>query len=290
MSTPSMQQLEVSTALSATPLARRHEQTLGGKLSRLPKALPWSSFRRGSHPETALALATDLWLGLARGEYGAVGLFTNIARALTAAGAPFDLVYAATIASSDETRHAEYCLRMAALSRGEETTLALDATAFGLHLAPLENHEELDIAMVNSVAISETLATALLTACQRRASDRLSKSLLTALLSDEVHHARLGWYYLAHRAPAWTMAERQRLADAAAEVVVRIEEEFWVGRDAPRSASSAARGLGVLDSKSQRAVIRDVMENEIVPGLDALGFGASRAWPLRRRGGQRTRR
>ncbi|HTQ06076.1 MAG TPA: ferritin-like domain-containing protein [Polyangiaceae bacterium] len=290
MSTRRTNTLEVHTALSGTPLARRHERTVGGKLTRIPKSLPWSAFRRSGHPRAALALATDLWLGLARGEYGAVGLFSKIATAMTAAGAPFDLVYAATVASGDEARHAEYCLRMAALSRGEDASLAIDPAEFGQHLAPIASEEELDVTLVNAVAVSETLATALLTACQRRASDRLSRSLLTAILSDEVHHARLGWYYLAHRAPRWTTAERQRLADAAADVVVGVEEEFWVGRDAPASASGAARALGVLDSKSQRAVIRDVMENEIVPGLDALGFGASRVWPLRRRGGKRARR
>ncbi len=290
MSTSSTERLQVRAALSGTPLARRHEQTLGGKLARIPKALPWSAFRAAEHPRAALALATDFWLGLAQGEYGAVGLFAKIATAMTAAGAPFDLVYAATVASADETRHAEYALRMASLSHGKEATLSLDAAAFETHLAPIASDEELDLTLVNAVAISETLATALLTACQRRASERLSRSLLTAVLSDEVHHARLGWYYLAHRASQWTTAERQRLADAAAEVVVRVEEEFWMGRDAPRNASAGARALGVLDSKSQRTVIRDVMENEIVPGLDALGFGASRAWPLRRRGERRARR
>ncbi len=290
MTTSPNEQLEVRAALSGTPLARRHEQTLGGKLARIPKALPWSAFRPSEHPRAALALATDFWMGLARGEYGAVGLFAKIATALTAAGAPFDLVYAATVASADETRHAEYALRMASLSGGKEATLSLDPAAFRAHLAPIANDEELDLTLVNSVAISETLATALLTACQRRASDRLSRSVLTAVLSDEVHHARLGWYYLAHRAPRWTTAERQRLADAAAEVVVHVEEEFWIGRDAPRSASVGARALGLLDSKSQRSVIDDVMENEILPGLDALGFGASRAWPLRRRGERRARR
>ena len=289
MSLASTKRLEIRAALSATPLARRHAQTLGGKLSRPPKALPWSSFRRSDHPRAALTLATDLWVGLAQGEYGAVGLFAKIATAMTATGAPFDLIYAATSASADETRHAEYCLRMASLSKGEDAALELETAAFDAHLAPLDNLEELDLVLVNAVAISETLATALLTACQRRATERLSRSLLTALLSDEVHHARLGWYYLAHRAPSWTTAERQRLADGAAEVIIRVEEEFWAGRDAPRGASTAARALGVLDSKGQQAAIRDVMENEIVPGLDALGFGASRVWPLRRRGG-RTRR
>jgi len=290
MSTSPNQELEVRAALSGTPLARRHEQTLGGKLMRIPKALPWSAFRPSEHSRAALALATDFWMGLAQGEYGAVGLFAKIATALTAAGAPFDLVYAATVASADETRHAEYALRMASSIGGKEATLSLDPAAFRAHLAPIANDEELDLTFVNSVAISEALATALLTACQRRASDRLSRSVLTAVLSDEVHHARLGWYYLAHRAPRWTTVERQRLADAAAEVVVRVEEEFWIGRDAPRNAAGGARALGILDSKSQRSVIGDVMENEILPGLDALGFGASRAWPLRRRGERRARR
>lgn len=290
MSTSSTERLEVRAALSGTPLARRHEQTLGGKLVRIPKALPWSAFRPAEHPRAALALATEFWLGLALGEYGAVGLFAKIAAAMTAASAPLDLVYAATVASADETRHAEYALRMASLIGGKEAALSLDPVPFNAHLAPIRNHEELDLTLIHAVTISETLATALLTACQRRASDRLSRSLLTSVLSDEVHHARLGWYYLAHRAPKWSTAERQRLADAAAEIIVRVEEEFWMGRDAPRCASSGARALGVLDTKGQRAAIRDVMENEIVPGLDALGFGASRAWPLRRRGERGARR
>src|SRR3954464_115501 len=157
MGTTSTGRLEVRAALSGTPLARRHEQTLVGKLARIPKALPWAAFRPAEHPRAALALATDFWLGLAQGEYAAVGLFTKIASALTAAGAPFDLVYAATVASGDETRHAEYALRMASLSGAKEATISLDAAAFGSHLAPIGSAEELDFTLVSSVAISETL-------------------------------------------------------------------------------------------------------------------------------------
>src|SRR5262249_42759611 len=161
------------------------EQTLGGKLARIPKALPWSAFKRADHPRAALALSSDLWLGLARGEDGAGGLFSKIATAMTAAGAPFGMGYAAPVAGGDGRGHAEYCLRMASVSLGEEASLALDPAEFHAHLAPIESEEELDLTLVNGVAISETLATALLTACQRRASERLSRSLLTALLSDE---------------------------------------------------------------------------------------------------------
>jgi hypothetical protein len=174
---------------------------------------------------------------------------------------------------------------MAALCAGEKPPVTLALSATHAALAPLVDIEELDFAMIHSVALSETLATALLTECKRRARDRLSRAVFTALLSDEVHHARLGWFYVAHRSPQWTLGERKRLADRVAQYVVHIEREFWMGRDAPREAVRSARELGTLDSKTQRAVIRDVMENEVVPALDAVGFGGSRVWAMRRRGG-----
>lgn len=279
----SVDSITVRLAHSGTPLSRRHEQMLNGKAARAPKAQPWSAFRQAEYPDAALAMARDLWLGLARGEYGAVGLFSKVAAGLTRLGAPLDFVHAAAQASTDEARHAELCLRMAGLCSDGDVELALEGPELDLILAPLANGLDLDLTMIRGVAVSETLATALLTACQRRATERLSKSVLTTLVGDEVHHARLGWYYLAERAPHWSLAERQLLADATAEAVTRIEQEFWVGRDAPRGASTAARSLGILDSKAQRAVVRDAMENEILPGLDALGLGASKAWSIRPR-------
>jgi hypothetical protein len=274
----------LSGALSETPLARRHEQTVLGKLVRAPKALPWQAFDRNEHPEAALRLAVDLWSGLARGEYAAVGLFAHIAAGLSFTGAPLDFVHAATQVSTDETRHAEHCVRMATLCAGENPSVSVAMHHLHANLAPLTDIEEVDFVMLHFVALSETLATALLGECQRRARDRLSRAVFTAVLSDEVHHARLGWFYAAHRARQWTLAERQRLADRVGEVVVGIEREFWMGRDAPRAAARSARELGILDSKAQRAVIRDVMESEVLPGLDAVGLGASHAWAVRPRG------
>jgi hypothetical protein len=179
---------------------------------------------------------------------------------------------------------------MASLCAGEERAIQVPPGALHDGLAPLVDIEEVDFAMLHYVAVSETLATALLTQCKRVARDRLSRAVFTALLADEVHHARLGWYYASHRSPSWTLGERQQLADRVAERIVGIEEEFWMGRDAPPAAAASARALGILDSKTQRAVIRDAMENEIVPALDALGFGGSRVWALRRRGARRPRR
>jgi hypothetical protein len=71
--------------------------------------------------------------------------------------------------------------------------------------------------------------------------------------------------------------------DDCRENVVRIEERFSRGRDAPAGAKAAARALGVLDSPAQQAVIQRIMEEEIVPALDAIGLGASHAWKVRLR-------
>ena len=74
------------------------------------------------------------------------------------------------------------------------------------------------------------------------------------------------------------------VADRAGLVVMDVERRFWNGRDAPPKSKKAARALGVLESEGQRETVKQVMEKEIVPGLDALGLGASHAWRIRRRG------
>ena len=138
--------------------------------------------------------------------------------------------------------------------------------------------------MIEIPAIGEGLACALLAASRDRATDPVARPLFTSILGDEVHHTRLGWYYLAWRAPQWSQAERQRAADRAGDVIVDVERRFWWGRDAPAGSRKAARALGVLESIGQRQVVRDVMQDEIVPALDQLGLGACHAWRVRKRG------
>jgi hypothetical protein len=199
--------------------------------------------------------------------------------------APFDLVAASTRISSDEIRHADYCTRFASLCLGQDVTLSVDRAALAAAAPVLPELDEADFLVAKYAATGETLAAALLLACRKRAKDPVARALFSSLLGDEVAHARLGWYYLAWRSPLWNTAERQAVADHLGEFVASIEHSLWFGRDAPPEARSAADALGVLDSDSQREVVRQVMEDEIVPGLDALGLGASHAWRVRLRGG-----
>lgn len=278
--------LRYRRVLTETPLARQHEHVLEQKSTRKKLPIPWTKFDRAKYSAPALALAANAQKMLATGEYGAIGLFSRIAEALSIQGAPFDLIASAARIPSDEIRHADYAIRLAEIFAGEKVTLALTPESMDAPRTHAKNIGELDRLMVEVPAIGETLAGALLTACQRRASDPLAKAVFTSIIGDEVHHARLGWYYLAWRAPQWSRAERQNVADRAGELVMDVERRFWKGRDAPAGAEKAAKALGVLDSESQRATIAAVMEEEIVPALDALGLGASHAWRVRRRGGK----
>jgi len=275
--------LTVQRVLSETPLAARHDAMLSRAPSRPRREIPWGAFDRSAYPQEALVLAADQARKLAEGEYGAVGLFGQIASGLALTRAPFDIISAAASIAGDEIRHADYCTRLSELCAGEGIDLRVDRTAVLDACRNLDRAEEVDFFLFKYSAIGETLAAALLTECRRGAEDVVARAVYTALASDEVHHARLGWYYFAWRAPQWSLAERRRLIERVGEFVVTLEREFWIGRDAPSAAAEAARRLGVLDSERQRDAIRDVMETEIVPGLDALGLGGSAMWAARHR-------
>ena len=212
-------------------------------------------------------------------------LFARLASLLTVHGAPFDCISAAARSQSDELRHAHIMLSMCEALSGRQVEVSFDRSRLVDPWRREPDTELLDAAMLEICALGETQASAQHGANLAMAEDPVARAVFRGVFADEVNHARLGWYFLSWRAPQWTRAERQHVADLAAVLVMDVERRHWRGRDAPRGAKRAARALGVLGSEDLRAAIRDAMEREIVPGLDALGLGASHAWAARRRGG-----
>jgi hypothetical protein len=273
----------VALALSDTPLSNAFRMYLERAAQRPLVNIPWEAFRRERYAEAALRLATSQAVRLAEGEYNSVGLFGQIASGLALNGAPFDVITEATTIAHDEIRHATYCLRLAQLCSGTELRLPVHRREVAELASGLLNVMDLDFFILKYSAVGETLAAALLDTCTRQATDPVAAAVYGALASDEVHHARLGWYYLSWRAPQWSLAERQSLSDRLGRMVMGLEKLFWTGRDAPTEATADAHALGVLDSETQRGVIDAIVTAEIVPGLDALGLGASHAWQARTR-------
>src|SRR5262245_40316230 len=218
---------------SGTPLARRHELVTAGRATRRAVSIPWASFDRKRYPAAALALGVSAQTALALGEYGAVHLFARLASGVSLNAAPLDVVLAAASVPADEARHSELALQMAELFAGEAAEVRLDRDGVPKSAWTPMEIEEVDLAMIEICEIGETLAAALLAACRDIAKDPAPRALFTTLVGDEVHHARLGWYYLAWRSPQWSRAERQRAADRAGAMIVEVERGFWKGRDAP---------------------------------------------------------
>src|SRR5262249_25230450 len=147
-----------------------------------------AQFDRTRYPEPARALSYDAMTKLAMGEYLAVDGFSRLVSGLSLAGAPFDLVASAARIPSDEIRHADLALRMAALVSGrklEDVEVEVPRARSPLPpSAPPASLEALDLLMVQVPAVGETLAAALIMACQRRARDATAKAVLTSILSD----------------------------------------------------------------------------------------------------------
>src|SRR3984957_6626194 len=228
------ERVKIRRVLTDTALARQHDRLIAGGPPRKRFAIPWARFVRSRYPAPALALACKAQTMLAQGEYEAVDLFSRIAGGLAIAGAPLDLVAAATRVATDEIRHADYAFRFAALL-GAKDDVVIDVRSrraeqrWGTQL----DLETLDRMMIEIPAIGEGLACALLAASRERASDVVARPLYDLILADEVHHTRLGWYYLAWRAPQWTAAERQRAADRAGGAIIEVEERVWWGGEGP---------------------------------------------------------
>jgi hypothetical protein len=262
--------------LTHTPLARQYARTAVDRID-------YAAFDRARYPAAARRAAAVAQSSLAVGEWMAVDVFARLTTALTLASAPIDLVAAAASIPAEEVRHADLALRMAAALTDEPVEAPpVEPNRHGYLAAPM-TLENLDFAMLELPAMGETLACAMLSASRDCATDPVVRAHFKALLRDEVSHARLGWYYLAWRNETWTPAERQRVADRAGNFVAHVEVMFGRGRDAPRGARKAARALGVLDTPTQCAAVRAIMEDEILPGLDGLGLGASHAWRIRQR-------
>jgi hypothetical protein len=279
-----MSRLKLRRVLTTTPLARLHERRVEGKHARRPRPIPWAAFDRSTFPQAAVDLALDSYIKSAAGEYGAIEVYAQLTSAMALAGLPIDLVTASGHICTDEARHADYAMKMAALLTDADVTVSVDKDSLQAHWKHGTSLEHIDEAVLHVAAVSETVACALVSACLDRATDATARTLLANVLADEVNHAHFGWYYLSWRSPQWSRAERQRLADRMATNVMAMERRYWEGRDAPEHAAPAAHALGVLDSERQREAVRSVMEEEVVPALDTLGLGASHAWRLRERG------
>jgi hypothetical protein len=212
------------------------------------------------------------WTSRARNELSTSGVFASLTRSLIALAADTALVRQAAGAVADEVRHAEICVHVArAYAPGCDAPAPSelrDPPRFGAS-------EELDhwLFVVLQSCINEGVATGYLQRCLDEASTPVARAAVRDILSDEVHHARLGWSQLASgKMPSSVRAD---IAEAL-PTLLRMVAEAWTS-PVPDSPPPPPDGHGVVAMSALPEVVRTTYAELILPGFDAVGVDTAPA-------------
>ncbi len=257
--------------LSGTPLESEHHRLM----RRRAAPIPWAATTAAQLTEPERARLAATWLRRSEAEYLAVSTFSVLAIDLVAAMAPADVISLCLRAGIDEVRHAELCLRMAAIYGGDKPMPPPAMSS----LPDDPERDKLHQALANTMlvsCVSETYATTVLSATRELTTDPTAQAVLTAIYSDEVMHARLGWSYLRHAIGVGGKG----VIDAAAEMLPRALRGVAnvVERERPAGdVTEAVRAHGLMTPGEERVIFSTCVREVLVPGFAALGIPAGSA-------------
>jgi hypothetical protein len=184
----------------------------------------------------------------------------------------------------DEQRHVALCV---------EVGDALGAAPPAFDDAPVEQRlgalptarRRLASLLLVEAAIGETISSALFRAGRRATTEPCAHGALTAILTDEIRHARIGWEALRDLWPRLDAVERDRLRDDAAAALGGLEQQIAlpalqrIEAATPFDPSCAAQG--VLSPEARVEAFYDALERHVLPRLTALGIDGDHAWSTR---------
>ena len=252
--------------LSGTPLEAEHHRLM----RRRAVPIPWGESTAAALSPAERARLAATWMRRSEAEYLAISTFSVLAIDLVAATAPADVLSLCLRSGIDEIRHAELCVRMAEIYSGERRLPPPSMSSLPDDPARPKLHQALANTMLVS-CVSETYATTVLTATRDLTKDPAAHAVLTAIYSDEVMHARLGWSYLRHAIEVGG----EGVIDAAAAMLPRalrgvanvVERERPVGEVTP-----AVRDHGLMTPAEERVIYSTCVRDVLVPGFTALGI------------------
>lgn len=252
--------------LSGTPLEAEHHRLM----RRRSVPIPWDATTARELDDAERARLAATWMRRAEAEYLAVSTFSVLAIDLVAAMAPADVISLCLRAGIDEVRHAEMCVRMAEIYSGKRHLPPPGMSSLPDDPKRPKLHQALANTMLVS-CVSETYATTVLTATRDLTTDPTANAVLTAIYSDEVMHARLGWSYMRHAIEVGGQgvidAAEQMLPRALRGVANVVERERPVGE-----VTDAVRTHGLMTPAEERVIFSTCVREVLVPGFTALGI------------------
>lgn len=242
----------------------------------------WDSFDRTAYTSEELDRAAELWAGRAVQEMHSLALFTELLSQIHLLGAPLDWSGAFARMIADEVRHTDLCLRMCE-TLGRPVTPDIDASR--LHL--LEGRTErasIRHTVVAAFCIGETISGRMFRRAHRAANVPLARDVVQAIVIDETFHGELGWELgalLMRGNDAEVANERAALATEL-PALFRHFARLGCATRGPHWARSEPEvdqgtNFGTLTTAGYARAFFDGMEEDVVPGLDAIGLPEAHA-------------
>ncbi len=254
-------------------LGREHEAIA------LPRkgAIDWAAFDRSVYDAATLDRAAALWRTRAAQEMHSLALFTELTSRLHLFGAPLDWSGAFARMIADEVRHTDLCMRMCdALGRPADVTID-PAHLHVLH--PTAPRAHVRTTIVAAFCVGETISGRMFRRAHKAADVPLARDVVAAIVVDETFHGELGWELgalLMRSDGAPFEAERAALAAELPDLFAHYARLCLASR-----GPAWARGepdvdpgpnFGTLSDSGYARAFFDGMEEDVVPGLVAIGL------------------
>jgi len=230
--------------------------------------------------------AASAWPLRAAEELRSARIFHALTHAARAAGLPERWTDRFASATRDEVRHTKLCADIARrLGAGQPH---YDDAPVRMRLAALPDPiARAATLLLVEVAVGESVSTSQFATSRRGAREPLTHAALTAILRDEVRHARLGWTGIAALLPALSESRRDALGLEVTRAFGAMERQIaapalaWL--EAEKPFDPAWEALGVIEPSARVAAFYEAIEGLVLPRLARLGFDSKRAWSRRYR-------
>jgi hypothetical protein len=129
--------------------------------------------------------------------------------------------------------------------------------------------------------LSETVAVSLIGAERLEMPEGELRDLLTSIYADEVGHARFGWRLVATLVKQLDEQSVARLSDYLAVALAHLEEHELAHLNPHAVPPAEGASLGLCNGGDARTLFYATVAEVILPGLEAIGIAAHRAWAKR---------
>ncbi|HUQ06709.1 MAG TPA: ferritin-like domain-containing protein [Kofleriaceae bacterium] len=221
--------------------------------------------------------AIGTWRGRMVNEHISARVFAGMIPQMMAAGVPASSIAEVADMIAEELRHGVQCAAVVHALGGDAVAELPPLPAVPLH-ADAEPLEALLRNVLSIACLSETVAVALIGAERELAGPPAMQSTLTAILADEVGHARFGWRLLETLRPRLTPELRARLGDYLVAAFRHLRDHELAHLPPNPAPSERAESYGVCDGNDARALFFETVHTVIIPGLEQHGLPAERAW------------